>query len=449
MKKNRGLFLKFSVWISPFSYFRSRFMRKNLGIPAKIGDGGNADAIEDSVFPLIYIFVNPTSGGNAADSIFSAGGNQIIFTEEGVRSKVYVFNIRDGEHGYKPGFQSMKKHIEQHEADARSIHAIIAGGDGTVMWAICEAQAHGIDMSKLSFGVIPYGTGNDLARSLGWGGTSPGKGVMRNDMKGFKALIREYLRAEVVDFDIWKIQVKVSEEDGLIKQVRDRSKVAMKDGDSYQKILTKPMCNYFSVGVESRIGLGFDKNRTKSTFRNKMRYGIEGFKKMFLSTPKIADLVDSCTSESDRVIFETNAETKNPVLIGNPVSLIFLNISSFAGGCDLWSGSTKSGILVKNDDRDSAHVFGPQSSGDGKLDILTYSGLVGLSLEQSKSKILGGNGKRIGQETGPLVLHFRRDIADKRTYMQIDGEFFTLEKVESIAISHNTVVKVLRKKKKA
>lgn len=47
------------------------------------------------------------------------------------------------------------------------------------------------------------------------------------------------------------------------------------------------MCNYFSFGVDARIGWGFDKSRTRSAFGNKCVYCCEGFKKIFLKTPSV------------------------------------------------------------------------------------------------------------------------------------------------------------------
>ena len=38
-------------------------------------------------------------------------------------------------------------------------------------------------------------------------------------------------------------------------------------------------CNYLSIGIDARIGVGFDKNRTKSRLCNMFMYACEGFKK--------------------------------------------------------------------------------------------------------------------------------------------------------------------------
>eukprot|EP00923_Selenidium_pygospionis_P021146 GHVN01036420.1.p1 GENE.GHVN01036420.1~~GHVN01036420.1.p1 ORF type:complete len:103 (-),score=10.21 GHVN01036420.1:572-880(-) len=54
------------------------------------------------------------------------------------------------------------------------------------------------------------------------------------------------------------------------------------------------------MGVESRIGIGFDKRRTTSKFGNKWAYFTEGLKKSFLSsTPKVEDLINSMIRMSD------------------------------------------------------------------------------------------------------------------------------------------------------
>lgn len=49
--------------------------------------------------------------------------------------------------------------------------AIISGGDGTVLWVVSLVGRQGIDLNKITFGIIPIGTGNDFSRCLGWGGS--------------------------------------------------------------------------------------------------------------------------------------------------------------------------------------------------------------------------------------------------------------------------------------
>ena len=401
--------------------------------------------------PIVFIFVNPTSGGNRAAAITSIGAETLRFRGDGIESKVFIFDIRQGKSGAKPGFINLRDQLERRKyiTESNPVRVLVAGGDGTVMWTIQESIAHEIDTSRIAFGVIPYGTGNDFARSLGWGGSSPSTGIFDDGMKEFKMMLKEWLNANVNSFDIWEISVSVSRDNGHIKQVKNKQKIVMETSSSSPSSkslykLVKPMCNYFSVGIESRIGLGFDKKRTKSQFLNKAVYGWEGIKKMFTSTPKITDVVASLTAH-DKTIFSTDQKGSDSVsvLMGRPVSLIFMNINSFAGGCNLWDGAKKPGIsgMKKADD-----VFNAtQSAGDGKIEVLTYKSLPSLSMEQAKGTFLSGNGCRIAQESGPLTLKFKADLGNKRTYMQIDGEFFTLDNPDTIEISRKFTVRVLAK----
>lgn len=65
----------------------------------------------------------------------------------------------------------------------------------------------------------------------------------------------------------------------------------MQEGEKRKIVFLKKMSNYFSFGVDARVGYGFDKNRTKSRFKNKTVYCWEGFKKIFTNTPKLNDVL--------------------------------------------------------------------------------------------------------------------------------------------------------------
>merc|ERR550519_2435641 len=106
--------------------------------------------------------------------------------------------------------------------------------------------------------------------------------------------------------------------------------------------MTKPLCNYFSIGFSSRSGLGFDKLRTKSQYKNLIVYGWEGFKKfMFSPPPKMHSIMEDIrclvpnADEGDTrtvVTLKKNSAANEPRFIGNPVDLVFLNIPSYSKG---------------------------------------------------------------------------------------------------------------------
>mmetsp|Transcript_9627 Transcript_9627/g.9583 ORF Transcript_9627/g.9583 Transcript_9627/m.9583 type:complete len:149 (-) Transcript_9627:359-805(-) len=137
------------------------------------------------------------------------------------------------------------------------------------------------------------------------------------------------------NLDIWSIEIDV-EENGYFQKISkhvhgfERKNITDDNGNiskSYQRLMT----NYFSIGLDARIGLGFDKRRSKKKCFNKCIYVWEGFKKMCcLRVPKLKTMVNSFIESGDRVIFDNSApgETNLP---RNTSVFLMLNSRTYAG----------------------------------------------------------------------------------------------------------------------
>lgn len=431
------------------------------------------DVGPDKDIQQIYMFINPSSGGNRAGEYLKVHepGDVFRLEEEGFRAELRCFNIRDGKPGQKPGFIEVKAKTEVYP----TVRVMVAGGDGTVMWAITELIATNIDTSKVALGVIPFGTGNDFSRTLQWG-AAPANVLVGPDKARLKTDMRLWCTADVTSFDVWNIEITTDVQGGF-KFVHDGKK-SLTEGDMKQHCITKiegggmkmvkPMINYFSFGFLERAGLGFEKKRTKSKFGNLVRYAVEGGKKFCCKQPPtVADVMETltigdapadepegprATSPSTRQVTTKAPEQGQDCFMGTPTEMLFLNIPSFAGGADPWAWTSKKGYIKKDDSADEIDITKlAQNIGDKKLEIITYSSNMAVNNDiiNSKTPWFGrGSGKRLCQSEGPFFCAFKApDVAkykkEGRVYFQIDGEFFVSEYPKSFVVKHGQSIQVL------
>ena len=156
---------------------------------------------------------------------------------------------------------------------------LVCGGDGTVGWVLQCLDNVGQD-SKCSSppcAVVPLGTGNDLARVLRWGSGYTGGDDPMN-------LLKDVIEAEEVRLDRWTVIFHSDEAKPPEQLPGLPSNVSSSTSEDNAAIYV--MNNYFGLGIDADLCLGFhnareeNPERFNSRFHNKGVYVKMGLRKM-------------------------------------------------------------------------------------------------------------------------------------------------------------------------
>ncbi|KAE8575856.1 hypothetical protein XENTR_v10003966 [Xenopus tropicalis] len=253
----------------------------------------------------------------------------------------------------------------------KSAKVLVCGGDGTVGWvldAVDEMKIKGLEGCVPQVAVLPLGTGNDLANTLGWGagyaGDVPVEQILRNIMD-----------ADGIKLDRWKVQVT-------------------NKGYSLRKPKVLSMNNYFSVGPDALMALNFHTHREKtpslfsSRLVNKAVYLFYGTKDC---------LVQECKDLNKKVELELDGER---IDLPNLEGIVVLNIGYWGGGCRLWEGMGDEPYPLSRHD-------------DGLLEVVGVYG----SFHCAQIQVKLANPVRLGQAHTVRLL-----LKSSKMPMQVDGE---------------------------
>uniref|UniRef100_UPI00358FEACF uncharacterized protein isoform X2 n=1 Tax=Myxine glutinosa TaxID=7769 RepID=UPI00358FEACF len=274
---------------------------------------------------------------------------------------------------------------------------LICGGDGTIGWvldAVDTLREQGLLQSVPVLAVLPLGTGNDLARCLGWGEAYAG-----DDLPS--ALLSCVHDASPVNLDRWTVTISSRAYLGLRKPSC--------------KVLS--MNNYFSVGPDALMALNFHRHRERSpglfTSRllNKAVYLFYGTKDC---------LVQECKDLHKKVELELDGQ---PVELPALEGIIVLNIAYWGGGCRLWEGT------------EDGHCP-PARQDDGKLEVVGVYGSFHLAQIQVKL----ANPLRLGQAHSVKLT-----LKESQMPMQVDGEPWEQGPC-SVLLEHKTTARVLARR---
>eukprot|EP00930_Biecheleria_cincta_P023273 TRINITY_DN16845_c0_g1_i2.p1 TRINITY_DN16845_c0_g1~~TRINITY_DN16845_c0_g1_i2.p1 ORF type:complete len:482 (-),score=64.05 TRINITY_DN16845_c0_g1_i2:128-1501(-) len=182
----------------------------------------------------VVAFVNAGSGDQRGDA-FVKHLNAIL------GSSGRAFELpRDLDAGFEEIAEKQKQQVQ--------VRILACGGDGTVTWVLSEIQdrraTYFANVEAPPVGIIPLGTGNDLARSLGWG-------AALTDSAELETYVRRVLYAQPVLLDQWKLTLRP--ENGL--------PAALKPTKRFDTDFVGYFTNYFSVGMDAETAYEVGRSR--------------------------------------------------------------------------------------------------------------------------------------------------------------------------------------------
>lgn len=110
-----------------------------------------------------YIFVaaNPRSGDQKAQEFLNKQRNvQCKFEEQNMRAYCHLFNVLEKDDSDR-SYKMIQKTVNSYYGRAQII-IVLMGGDGGIMRAI-QVLEKLVDIGKLVFVALPFGSGNDMA----------------------------------------------------------------------------------------------------------------------------------------------------------------------------------------------------------------------------------------------------------------------------------------------
>ena len=99
------------------------------------------------------------------------------------------------------GVALLKRTVEKVPSD-RNIYVVLMGGDGGLMRAMIRLQNE-IDLDRVIFVALPFGTGNDTGLTLGWGGDTSGR-----HLRDMRSIVKEVcLNSVETKVNIWQVEM--------------------------------------------------------------------------------------------------------------------------------------------------------------------------------------------------------------------------------------------------
>ena len=368
----------------------------------------------------VFLFYNIRSGSRQGRHLKSIKEQHFRIKDRlNVRIQMYdVLNSTEKELGLK--------HISQEYSNATSscIHIMVAGGDGTLAGILNDLLRRDIPIfeARFLFSLFPFGNGNDCSQALGWGRTVKYKHTKSTDR--LIKLITERLDAKISHLDLWRVHVKA---DDII--ITNRPPV-----QEYNRLMT----NYMTLGMQGKVGIGFEQHRHKTRAFNIIEYTWQSIIKGIVKpAERIQDYFDNLVN--DGVTYGIRESSK----YNRCVEILFQNIPGIWGRqIDLWTVCRKKAALMPQSGSANPPNWHKGNIDDGLLEIFAIKSRIDYLLKQMPCTRTYHSLATFGQFGGKSSITF---LENSRAHLMIDGEFLRLEHPKSLSISPLGRIKVTQK----
>lgn len=305
--------------------------------------------------PHVIAFVNSRSGGQTGRLLMETLAEHIGDPPRAFSGKVCDLSLVPDEPAATIDDMA-RNHL------AASPRLLVCGGDGTVTWILTELEnCKELGGRSVPVAVLPLGTGNDLAQSLGWGGTFRA----RRDLLRYLEWVAQ---ATPVQLDQWelvlrphqalppehKLRAELGSHPRFVSDARDAEQLLadMEEALPHSGPSSAGPCrevylgfwqNYFEIGAGAKVVALVDSTRNNTRcgqclFRSglgKVVYA-KSLPSMFCQrcvTDSLRDLMVAPEPDGAlRPLHPPLHETSINGALGRAREVVFANINSFVGG---------------------------------------------------------------------------------------------------------------------
>ncbi|XP_058207746.1 diacylglycerol kinase 7-like isoform X4 [Rhododendron vialii] len=315
----------------------------------------SGEAVHSPESPLV-VFINSRSGGRHGpelkERLQDLMGEQQVFDLQFVKPHEFV----------KYGLGCLENLADLGDTCARDarekLKVVVAGGDGTVGWvlgSLGELHKEGREPVPAT-AIIPLGTGNDLSRSFGWGGSFP-----FNWKSAIKSSLDRATRGPICRLDSWIVSIllpngEVVDPPHSLKPVEEcfLDQGFEIDGELPEKMTCYEgvFYNYFSIGMDAQVAYSFHNLRNEKPYlaqgpiANKLIYSGYGCTQGWFFTPCMSDpSLRGLNNIARMYIKKVNSSEWEQISIPSR-SLVALNLNNYASGRNPW-GNLKPDYMEK------------------------------------------------------------------------------------------------------